>query len=711
MLQGYPKAVESECLSDTELAVYIDGTLEASRARHEAHLSQCNLCSELLALCALTLEQRAEPEQERYRIESLVGRGASGAVYRVFDNALDRHIALKFLRQDTGADEVEDSETLTLEARLLAKLAHPNIVAIHDIGSLDGRAYVAMELVDGTTLLRWLHGETRSTEQIVDVLVQAGQGLGAAHKAGVVHRDVKPSNILVGDDGRVRLVDFGLASDESAATLDAFAGTQRYRAPELSPSVAATPLSDQYSYAVTAYQALVGELPEVGAQFDVALLPKPLAGAIAKALATDPADRFLNLGEFVAALEASQRSPGRRAAGFAALALGLLGLALALVLVSKASPATTAADSPERPHSAEARAELDRLGEILTSLKNIAREGKYADALHKSTAVLASAITLDHPPFTTGLLLFRGQLQTLLGELDAAETTYREAASSAARAKDDGQVAEVWIKVVDLLVLQNRFEEALTLEAVAVTSAERVPEDTIMQARLQRSLGAIYFGLERHEEAQEYFSRALTTFRTAGPEAPLWLPAILGNLSLTKMALGDTSGALVDMKEARDLALEGKGPDHPEVGYLQLNIASLQSDLNQLEAARQSVAEAIRIFTAAFDAGHPNLASAHEVLSNIAMKAKQYSTAQDHIETALQMRSTSLGEDNVAVLTTLHAAATVHMTVGTSASLQRAMNALSRARGIHENLGKAVRHLRPETQRLEDELAGKRVAR
>lgn len=714
MQQEYSKALgNSECLSDNDLAAYIDGAqVGAQRQQADAHLGSCQRCSELLGLCALSLPESSEPEQERYRIDALVGRGSVGAVYRAFDNVLGRHVALKFLRQDsplfedagTACSRPPNGEARAIgsEARLLAKLSHPNIVGIHDLGELDGRAYVAMEMVDGETLLRWLEARPRTPTEVVAVIAQAGRGLDAAHRAGVVHRDIKPSNILVGDDGRVRLVDFGLASARGDVhRLHEFVGTRSYRAPELSQAHASTAESDQYSLALTAHQALTGLVPEPSVVLDCSRLPRALIAPMRRALAPVAAQRFTSTGAFVSALEASLRAPIRRMR-VAALVAASLGLILLVVLATRsaAPPAPVSA----LPKGAAARAELGALEGELEALKTMATQGQYDEALSRSGALLERSQPLAYAPLTASLLLFRGQLQTLLGKLDAAERTYRAAASAAARSKDDAQVAEVWIKVLDLLVLQNRFDEALTLEKVAVTSAERVPGDSLMQARLQRSLGAVYFGLEQYRVAQTHFSAALTTFRNAGPSAPQWLPAILGNLSLTKMALGDTEGALVSMSEALALAIDGKGHDHPEVGYLHLNIASLQSDAGLLEPALRSAAEALRIFLLAFDDGHPNVASVEETLSTIATKSGRLAPAVDHIEKALSIRSAALGEENLAVLTTLHTVATAHLALGTDKGVARAEQVVTRAREIHVSMGSDAAHLRSITVQLEEEL-------
>ena len=146
----------------------------------------------------------------RHVVMERLGGGGMGVVYSAYDPKLDRRVALKLLRPDaTGSAEAQ--RQLLREAQTLARLAHPNVVNVHDVGEHEGRVFVEMELVAGATLAEWLGAEAREWRQILDVFVQAGRGLAAAHAVGIVHRDFKPDNVLVGRDGSVRVTDFGLA--------------------------------------------------------------------------------------------------------------------------------------------------------------------------------------------------------------------------------------------------------------------------------------------------------------------------------------------------------------------------------------------------------------------------------------------------------------------------------------------------------------------
>jgi serine/threonine protein kinase len=194
----------------------------------------------------------------RFEVIECIGRGAMGVVYAAHDPLLARDVALKVLHHQTDAQRVIG------EARALARLSHPNVVAIYDVGEDGGRAFIAMEMLAGTTLAAWLKVEARSWQAIVEVFLQAGRALSAAHKAGVVHGDFKPENVIIRTDGRVAVTDFGLArmvSTPSEGGQDLMIGTPAYMAPEQLEGGQATPASDQFAFATSLHEALYGARP------------------------------------------------------------------------------------------------------------------------------------------------------------------------------------------------------------------------------------------------------------------------------------------------------------------------------------------------------------------------------------------------------------------------------------------------------------------
>ncbi|MFY0539183.1 serine/threonine-protein kinase [Nannocystis pusilla] len=216
----------------------------------------------------------------RFRVGETLGQGGMGVVYAADDEQLDRRVALKVIRPEVVARAPGEHGRLLREARALARLSHPNVVQVFEVGEHEGVVFIVMELVPGTTMAHWLVGAPRQSEDILRRFVEAAHGLAAAHRAGIVHRDFKPANALVGEDGRVRIVDFGLArgerlaertvtttsgSEDSAssatATTGSLAGTPAYMSPEQLVGAVCDARSDQFSFCVALYEALHGSRP------------------------------------------------------------------------------------------------------------------------------------------------------------------------------------------------------------------------------------------------------------------------------------------------------------------------------------------------------------------------------------------------------------------------------------------------------------------
>jgi hypothetical protein len=333
----------TRCPGDDDLAAWVDGVADdALHARVTEHVDGCARCLALVAAAAHDggVAPKARGERVgRYVVLAPVAAGAMGVVYAAYDPDLDRKVALKLLRPD-GPDDAREAlrGRLLAEARALARLSHPHVVAVHDVGAVGDELFLAMELVAGTTLRAWLAAGARSWREIVPALAAAGGGLAAAHEAGVVHRDFKPDNVLVGDDGRVRVADFGLARDHelseaSAATraplrpgratrTGALAGTPAYMAPEQLAGGGATRASDPYAFARTLAEAL-GERD--GSSRGV---PAGVRAVVARGLAEEPAARFPSMRAMLDALAAAERRSRRRPMLALAIAgvIGAMGL-------------------------------------------------------------------------------------------------------------------------------------------------------------------------------------------------------------------------------------------------------------------------------------------------------------------------------------------------------------------------------------------------
>ncbi|HTE52010.1 MAG TPA: serine/threonine-protein kinase [Kofleriaceae bacterium] len=201
---------------------------------------------------------------DRYRILKQLGAGASSVVFAAFDRELRRGVALKLLCPGYGFEAL-------LEARAMGSVTHPNVVAIYDVGMVRDAAYLAMELVRGVTLFEWAQ-TPRTLKEVLAVMTQAGRGLAAAHAAGIIHRDFKPANVLVGHNHTAKVADFGLAGraprridsvdsirDRRAPASAGRTGTEAYMSPEAALGHPVDPRSDQFSFAVTLHELIAGQ--------------------------------------------------------------------------------------------------------------------------------------------------------------------------------------------------------------------------------------------------------------------------------------------------------------------------------------------------------------------------------------------------------------------------------------------------------------------
>ena len=257
----------------------------------------------------------------RYELEELVGSGGMSSVYRAYDRQLERRVALKILHERLGADD-EHVSRFRHEARAVARLSHPNVVTVIDRGSDGGRQFIVFEYVDGENLRQLLDRTGRlPVRRALEIAIAVADALAYAHERGVVHRDVKPQNVLIGRDGELKVTDFGIARSldaESGLTLTGTVlGTSSYLSPEQASGKRVTESADVYSLGVVLYELLAGEVPFPGGnQVVVALkhvneeapplrnVPPRVAAAVARALEKEPERRFPSMADFADELRA-----------------------------------------------------------------------------------------------------------------------------------------------------------------------------------------------------------------------------------------------------------------------------------------------------------------------------------------------------------------------------------------------------------------------
>jgi serine/threonine protein kinase len=387
--------LDDVCLDPDAVAAFLTGDLAPGPLRAlESHVDRCSACRELLSalaksgslsevsLAAISRWQLSSPSLSstvpygasdvqlpagarvgRYLVLEPLGTGGMGIVYAARDPELNRRVALKLLRNDAVTPVARGAlaERLLREAQAMARLAHPNVVAVHDVGSHGDQIFIAMEMVDGQTLAAWLSSARRSWREVVAVFLPAGHGLVAAHAAGLVHRDFKPENVLVGDDGRVRVTDFGLARsalvpptaptaaspsqpDASAQALTvtgALVGTPFFMAPEQFLGRPIDARSDQFSFCVALWFALTGQHPFAGdnaASLAKAVtegqlrppprrdrLPRWLRRVLLRGLSVDANRRYPSMAALLQALEHDPRRAVMRATAAAMVVLTLVG--------------------------------------------------------------------------------------------------------------------------------------------------------------------------------------------------------------------------------------------------------------------------------------------------------------------------------------------------------------------------------------------------
>lgn len=350
--------VADPCPDDNTIQLLTSRCLApADQDRVWAHVAQCDKCCHLLAHLAGvapndTVEQVVDPcvpslplpvlptltrgaTLGRYILTRALGAGGMGVVWEAYDPELARTVALKFLRETT--ENTSARIRLLREAQAMARLSHPNVITVHDVGTISGHPFIAMERVHGCALDKWLSQRTRLYPELLRVFMDAGHGLAAAHAAGLVHRDFKPQNVLVDETGRAKVTDFGLARvlhapevtipDRPPGTLPEaqlqsdqtgwLVGTLQYMSPEQLEGHAATSLSDQFSYCVAFWEAVYGQRPFVGETQDALAsaikqgpptarppgsVPRAIHRALLQGLSTHPAQRHPSMDALLAAL-------------------------------------------------------------------------------------------------------------------------------------------------------------------------------------------------------------------------------------------------------------------------------------------------------------------------------------------------------------------------------------------------------------------------
>jgi tetratricopeptide (TPR) repeat protein/tRNA A-37 threonylcarbamoyl transferase component Bud32 len=674
----------------------------------------------------------------RYVVLSRLGAGGMGIVYAAYDPELDRKVALKLLRSDVSESESASATgartRLLREAQALAKLAHPNIVAVHDVGEHEGSVWLAMEYVDGTTLGSWLEQRRRSWREVVEVMSAAALGLAAAHAAGLVHRDFKPDNVMVATDGRVRVMDLGLArsvekhvgdtspdveTTQSAANLllevrvtqvGAVLGTPAYMSPEQIGGLEVDARTDVFSWCVTLWQALYGERPFSGktlAQLAANVLegkvqPPPRARRVPawlrrvalRGLAVDPDRRFSSMEALLAAMARGRRqgSAVKWAAAVGAVAVLAGGL------------------EAQRRYELQQRAQACVAdGAAIEASWNDEVRGRVRDGLLKTHVTYAES-TADRvmPYFDAQAEAWREARTEACLDTRVRGRWNEEMLDKSLWCLDERRMALEALAVelgrADETVVRKALTAASQLEPVQACRDELLldrrpapPEDREAVQTLRRTLSqAEALGLAgRHEEGLELLRTALTatdslespqpSLRFASAQSPSPPEAKLrAHARRVEATLLEKAGSYVEAEEASlDAYVEGLKVEAWDVA------AAAAVDLISTVGYRQArhaegrvwarQAEAVAVL--AGDAESLREASRLSSLAIVHWASGAHSEAKALNERALAIRENALGSGHPSVASSLNNLAIVHYSTGEYA---QAKTAYERALAIYE---------------------------
>jgi hypothetical protein len=511
----------------------------------------------------------------RYELLAEIGRGGMGRVYCAQDVVLDRRVALKtLLRRDVSA--IAEAR-IVREAQAMAQLAHPCVVPVYDVERTDDGLWIAMEYVPGCTLHRWLK-QRRSTAEILAVFRDAGRGLEAAHAAGLVHRDFKPTNVLVGEDGRARVMDFGLARGDVAAETDppgassgsasplvrdlteqgTVLGTPSYMAPEQHRGLRADARADQYAFCTALFEALHGAHPFAAADRDAVQLvvakhssrfvavgaaevPPRIAAAIRRGLAPDPDARWPTMNDLLAELEPATRGRLRR-----------WGLAAAALVLAGAGAFVVAGPDRARP----------------------------------SASVVATAPADRGPSLAAELAWLEGRLAVAEGDPNAARGRFELAWHTAFATGNDVLAARAAIDFLDVVGnTRGRTADALARAPEVESIVARVG-DAALDARLERVMGSVLYGAGDTEGSQSRLHRAGVLLAGLADADPIELALVDDHVArnLHRNGAHDEARPLYDRSLERARAALGDG--HPIVATILAHRSALAFDEGRFDEAR-----------------------------------------------------------------------------------------------------------------------------
>ncbi|HEX8698154.1 MAG TPA: serine/threonine-protein kinase [Myxococcaceae bacterium] len=631
----------------------------------------------------------------RYMVFEMLGQGGMGVVLAAYDTRLDRRVALKLLRPDESAEpSLSDGEArMVREAQAMARLNHPHVVAVYDAGTLQsGSLFIAMEYVEGQTLRQWREQQPRSWREVLAAYLAAGKGLAAAHAAGLIHRDFKPDNVLVGKDGRVRVMDFGLAraapelgpteplpasvpaeSLSSALTVPGtLLGTPRYMAPELMRGEPAGVRSDLYAFCVALYEALYDQLPVADglrARLEGLITPPPSSSEVPawvgrtllQGLQGAAAQRPASMEALLAALQDDpelKRQSRRRVLAVASLGVVLAGLAVW----------GWARQQSQEPTCAQVARRLDGVWDA--PVKQRLRESLRATGLPYAgdTAERVSTVLEDYAGrwVKQSTALCEADQATLLPRLATLRESCLERRLSRLRA-----TTELLSQGADQALLEKATQAVYSLPPLedctndeALTAAVPPPEDPAVRAKVEALLPQVdtietLIAAGKYKEGLSAAEALLPQVAPVG-HAPLYAQVLLLTARL-KDAAGDYKGGEEGARQALVEASRGRDP-------LQVSRALnlLSYSLGHRQQRHEEVTPLVPVVRALAESTGDALtqATAYNNLGRILIDQGKYPEARESHSRALALREQALGPEHPEVATSIFNLAMVDWWMG-----------------------------------------------
>jgi len=654
------------------------------------------------------------PVLDRYVLVEKIGAGGLGVVFRAYDPDLDRQVALKLLRLREGATATKTG-TLLEEARLMAKVSHPNVVTVHDVGAYTRRdlgfaaerednlgiptpgVFLVMELMERGSLRDVLRRRPGYRE-IMPTLLSAGRGVAAAHGCGIVHRDFKPGNVLIGGDGRVRVGDFGLAQPiaHAANGHNDSAGTPAYMAPEQLRGGIADAKSDQYSFALTCYLALYDvhpfsatDSPTLGKERGV---PRRIYSVLRRALADEPAERYPDMPALLRALESATINRGRRA--LAGVAVAMTTIASALLIADSAAsdpadPCAAAGAAVRSVWNADVRRDLQAGfrstgapfaessgGSVLRALDAYAarwqdasreacldthvRHVQSADLLDARTACLerrrlelgaAVRLMTDADP---ELLANAVPVVHGLGWLGGCNDPTRDSFSRSLPDDPAARTAatQLWEQLgqARLLELAGRYAEAAALATAAADDAAEMSDGAIAAAARLR-IGSIAGHRGSYAQARTDLLRAVQLAEAASDDALVadgWIRLVW----IAGVELDDPEGET--WAGFARAALARLGGDPMREAQLDHNLGGMAYRNKRFDEALAHYQSALRAQRELLAADDPKVARTLNHIANVLLEIKEPERALSFARRSLATRETTLGRAHPLVAASLN---------------------------------------------------------